>query len=104
MSPKIKNLAIQVLRRASYRSPARNEALKKARISRGLYVCNSCGHEFKRREVQVDHIKSVVSELGFQNFDEYINNLFCDVNNLQVLCKPCHRVKSQTENKKRRKK
>lgn len=104
----LKKLLIQILRRASYRSPARNQALKNARISRGLYRCNSCLNEFTRKQIAVDHIKPVVPINGYKSgldFDanEFAERLFCEANNLQVLCKDCHKQKTKKENNCRKK-
>ena len=44
----LKSFVIATLRRASYRWYSRTEALKNARVSRGLYKCESCGFEMDR--------------------------------------------------------
>jgi 5-methylcytosine-specific restriction endonuclease McrA len=63
-----------------------------------LYICNKCGLCFKPNEVQVDHIQPVVpTDHEIESWDEYISRLFCDIENLQVLCKPCHQIKSNNE-------
>lgn len=35
-------------------------------------------------------------------WDEVVDRTWCDEANLQVLCKPCHKIKSKEENKERR--
>ena len=66
------------------------------------YTCAECKLEFPAKEVQVDHIDPVVvpSE-GFVSWDKFISRLFCDKQNLQVLCKPCHKNKTAEEKKER---
>lgn len=98
----VKAFAIAVLRRASYRAPARSEALRQARSARNTYHCKKCSASFSRREVQIDHKLPVVSTSGWDSFDGFIDRLFCGVDGLQVLCKPCHKEKTQAENKARR--
>ena len=86
------------LRRASIRWPPRSEALKKARVDRGLYRCSSCAEVFKKQEVHLDHIVPVVSpETGFIGWDDFIEKLFCDVEGFQILCKYCHETKTMLE-------
>lgn len=66
------------------------------------YVCAKCEEEFTQKDVEVDHIEPVVDpKVGFISWDEYIKRLFCDATNLQVLCKGCHKKKSNTEKKKK---
>jgi 5-methylcytosine-specific restriction endonuclease McrA len=95
--------AIAALRRASYRWPANSEALKRARIARNEYICNICKGVFGRREVQKDHIEPVVPTTGWRSFDDFIERLYCKVENIQIACKQCHRAKSKLENELRRK-
>lgn len=87
-----------VLRRASLRWPPRNEALVRARVARGDYECAMCKGIFKRQQVDLDHISPVVDvEDGFTGFDEFVETLFCDVENFAVLCKECHAQKTSLE-------
>lgn len=68
------------------------------------YTCAKCKKDFPGKEVQVDHKNPVVDpKVGFVSWDEFILRLFCDVLNLQVLCKPCHLVKTKKEKVKRSK-
>lgn len=61
-------------------------------------LCSSCREEVPEKHTQVDHISPVVDPLvGFQGWDEYIERLFCEKENFQVLCKPCHEEKTNTE-------
>jgi hypothetical protein len=52
--------------------------------------------------MEVDHIKPVVDPVkGFQTWDLFIDNLFCEADNLQALCTGCHKKKSKEETQKR---
>ena len=86
------------LRSQSLKWPERNEALKAARVERGLYRCKMCQETFKRQEVQLDHINPIIPvDKGFTTWDDYIERLFCSADRLQVLCKQCHEVKTLSE-------
>lgn len=101
----IKKFLIPTLRRASYRWPPRNEALKAARVSRGVYKCNLCHGTFGRKNVNIDHIEPVVDPIrGMQDWDEYINRMFCQKEGFQIICSECHDKKSLGEKKLRKKK
>lgn len=66
------------------------------------FQCTSCGKEFTNKDMEVDHINPVVDpEKGFVSWDDFINKLFCERENLQALCKPCHKNKTTLEKKKR---
>lgn len=82
---------------------------KRANVSRGLYRCDSCHKEVaptvydeeKRKRVHniyVDHIKPIIDpEVGWVSWDSTIENMFCEPDNLQLLCRDCHKIKSQEE-------
>lgn len=90
------------LRRISYHWPESNEALKLSRALPGRFLCAECKKIFTRKEVSIDHIEPVVALKGFTTWDEYIARLFVNRTAYQILCKPCHVVKSTQENSKRR--
>lgn len=62
------------------------------------YRCAQCEKDFPQSGVQVDHIEPIGS---CKSWDEFIERLFCEADNLQVLCKACHKKKTKKENKKR---
>lgn len=48
--------------------------------------------------VFVDHISPVVDPaIGWTNWDDIVNHLFCEADNLQLLCAACHKGKTQEE-------
>ena len=65
------------------------------------YKCSMCLQFFPRKEVQIDHIIPVVDKEGFKDWNTYIDRLFTEVDNYQVLCLNCHQIKSQSENQER---
>lgn len=102
MDKHIFEFVLRVLRRASYKWPARTIAKKDARIERGVYECNYCKKHFGPKEINIDHIVPVIPIHGSTDLNEIVPRLFCPSDGLQVLCKPCHKVKTQAENKRRR--
>lgn len=106
------SFVVSALRGALRRWPPKYKVLKNAATERLInpksgklamhYRCADCGNHFPAKEVQVDHIKPVVDpKKGFINWDIFIERLYCEIKNLQVLCKPCHKTKSAKERVKR---
>ena len=102
------------LRQISFRWPPKQNVKKGAWVRRGIYKCAG----YKRRSHQVaisikekgkrannvfvDHIEPVIDpQKGFVSWDETIRNLFCEAEGLQVLCKACHKEKTNDERRKR---
>lgn len=88
-------------------SPAYRSAVKGAeeKTADGLrYRCKACGSLVERSEKQVDHIEPVVEigKPGNTSWDYYRDRLFVSVEKLQVLCRGCHKSKTNEENQRRR--
>lgn len=75
------------------------EKLGKTKRDIKVYECKKCRKPFPRKQVQVDHIKPVVPKSGFTSWDDYIERLFCEKGNLQILCKKCHKGKTAKDKK-----
>jgi hypothetical protein len=99
-----KNFAIAGLRRQSYKWPARSEALRNGKIGRNQYICKMCSATkvYGRKDIQLDHIDPIVPLTGWVSFDSFIDRLFCETKDLQVLCKAHHKEKTDKERKKRK--
>lgn len=109
---RLKNFIISALRSASNRYPPKYECLNAAKVGKKVnkatgrlaehYKCAACKKHFVAKEVQVDHIEPVVSPLtGFIDWNTFVARMFCPITNLQVLCRGCHKVKSDKEKKER---
>lgn len=99
----IKKLVIMALRRVSFTWKGRADAIKAARVGRGLYQCNLCKAIVKNKEFRVDHCYPVVDpEKGFTTWDDYIDRMFCESSKFQIICQACHDVKTAEEQAKRK--
>lgn len=96
------------LRRVTSKWGPIQDALREARTRRGFYHCNGCNEEVsastmdengKRvKNVHVDHIEPIIlPEVGWVSWDDTINRMFSERDNLQVLCYDCHKKKSDDE-------
>lgn len=103
----LKNYLVSVIRRASYRSPVRGEALKRSNIGRNQYICVECpkGIVHPKKNIKVDHIIPVRPLAGWDSWDNFLQRMFCtkdfinyDINELQILCTEHHAVKTKAEN------
>jgi len=128
MAPKItlenfdrKNFIIKELRGAFKRCPLYNEAKDRAKYDyfvpskhgkpqrRVHFKCAQCGRFFRdeNKNIAVDHIEPVVDPyIGYVDLDTYSERLFCDIDNLWVLCNykdlqdgvaSCHKIKTKIE-------
>jgi hypothetical protein len=105
MTKKEWTLLRSTLRRASVRWPTRYEALAKARRpykganqrQKWEYRCNKCKKWFMMKEVQVDHIKPCGPLTDPRHVKSFVLTLFCGIKNFQVLCKHCHKLKTNGE-------
>jgi hypothetical protein len=63
-----------------------------------LHRCAMCKELFPQNAIKIDHIQPVVDpKVGFVSWDEYIERMFCEVENLQALCDPCHDNKTKSD-------
>ncbi len=70
-------------------------AAKKPRVE---YLCSNCDEYHMGKDVQVDHTIPVIDPVkGFETWDTFVERVFCGVDNLAVLCKPCHKIKTDEE-------
>lgn len=95
------------LRAATMRWGPISDCLKASRRERGWYLCAGCNNVVsattkvngKRvKNVHVDHINPIVDpDVGFVSYDVLIERMFCEADNLQVLCNDCHTIKTDDE-------
>ena len=103
---RFRSFIVSILRAGTRRWGPKYDALKEAATEKKInkktkrlaqhYKCNACKKDFPRTGVEVDHILPVV-EGEFVDWNTYIERLFCEGENLQVLCVPCHKKKTLKE-------
>ncbi len=83
---------LMALEAASRPSQSTNKRLKKE------YQCNHCKEWFKRKDVEIDHI---IPCQGITSYDRIVTWLMLAhvEEGFQILCKPCHRIKTNEERK-----
>jgi len=100
------------LRRAFARSPLVQEVMNESRREMPRYKqdgtrhkknwvqrqCEVCNNWESSSKMAVDHKVPVVSvDDGFQDWNEFIDRLWCDKGNLQRICDTCHDKKTSQE-------
>ena len=107
------NSAIRsAIRRTYSRSPMVKEVMNKVRRERPWYrkngtvaskprvefLCARCQEWHMGKNIEVDHSIPVIDPLvGFVDWNTFIERLFCNIENLSVLCDPCHTAKTNAE-------
>jgi 5-methylcytosine-specific restriction endonuclease McrA len=92
-----------VLRRATISYPViqqvKKEASKTVKGKRHTYEykCAKCLKWKMGKETAVDHIEPAGSLKGYADLPGFVERLFCEADNLQVLCKDCHDVKTKED-------
>jgi len=81
----------QVKRAARRQSMSANKRLKYE------YVCAECNEWFPDKETQVDHLVPCGSLKVYEDLPGFVERLFCEAEDMQVLCKPCHQIKTNAE-------
>jgi len=89
------------LRRVWLYSELRKLAMGKARVSRGVYRCNACKKLFGPKMMDYDHVIKCTPHDGIrvpEDWGIFIKNLlFCGLEGIVGMCKPCHQVKTNLE-------
>ena len=65
------------------------------------YQCAVCDGWFADKEVAVDHIVPCGSLKTYEDLPKFVATLFCEKENLQIICNTCHQQKSNREREER---
>lgn len=111
ISARERGLIKGALRRVFSRSDLRRDALSKSIIAHSdpkrprvtkWSMCPDCKEPSPTYLMQVDHINPVVplnTTMEEMDWNDLVNNLWCDISNLVAICKPCHKIKTGQERK-----
>jgi 5-methylcytosine-specific restriction endonuclease McrA len=111
ITAKERGLIKGALRRVFSRSDLRKAVLEEIQVSytdperprvKRWSICALCDEYTPTYKIQVDHINPIIpldKTLEDITFDQLTNNIWCDINNLQGICKTCHDKKTSSERK-----
>lgn len=95
------------LRRAFSRYPVKYHVKANAKRAyagggrqKSEYQCAVCLVHFPDKDVEVDHIKPCGSLKDYSDLPSFVSTMFCEEDNLRVICKPCHKIKTAEDRKK----
>ena len=106
---KFKSFIRNQLRAATIKWKPIQDSKKAANIRRGVYLCSCCDEEItatvvdvnKRKRVNnviVDHKEPIIDpSVGWVSWDSLIDRMFCNSDNLAVVCRECHDKKTNEE-------
>lgn len=72
---------------AAARRPSKSKTNKRLKWE---FQCAKCRKFYAQSDVSVDHIKPVGSLRSTSDLASFVSNLFCELDNLRVLCNVCH--------------
>lgn len=122
----LKNKIIDLIRKLTWQWQPIKDAEIPAKVDKALFECASCKNyvykgtsdknfkEYKEKysskavikgRIYHDHIEPVIpvdKQTKDLTFDEIIDRMFCKVDNIQILCKPCHDRKTDLEKEERK--
>jgi 5-methylcytosine-specific restriction endonuclease McrA len=75
--------------RRTYKGPLKRQKFE--------YQCNECKNWFAEKNINVDHMVPAGSLNCANDLPGFVERLFCEADNLQVLCSNCHNIKTQNE-------
>lgn len=106
LTSKQKNYLTSAIRRITMWNPEAAAALKSAKVGPNKYKCANCFEIFKKEEINRDHIDPIVPMTGFpmlpdghHDWNMYIQRAIISRDKYQILCIPCHDIKTAIEDK-----
>lgn len=114
ITAKERGLLKGAIRRVFSRSELRRQASERGRITyaasdrpkvKKWSRCMECNQPTPTYLCDQDHWEPIIPvEISLEDmtWDQVIDNAFCPLWNLRTICKPCHKIKTQAENKERR--
>jgi 5-methylcytosine-specific restriction endonuclease McrA len=85
-------LQCKLASRRAYKGPNKRQKFE--------YQCATCKQWFQEKKINVDHIHPAGSLNCAADLPGFVERLFCEIDNLQVLCSSCHDKKTKDEKSK----
>jgi 5-methylcytosine-specific restriction endonuclease McrA len=82
-------LQCKLASRRAYKGPNKRQKFE--------YQCATCKQWFQEKKINVDHIHPAGSLNCAADLPGFVERLFCEQDNLQVLCTDCHDQKTKIE-------
>lgn len=82
-------LQCKLAARRAYKGPNKRQKFE--------YQCAMCEKWFQEKKINVDHIVPAGSLNCAADLPGFVERLFCEKDNLQVLCESCHDEKTKIE-------
>ena len=82
-------LQAKLAARRAYKGPNKRQKFE--------YQCATCNTWLPEKKINVDHIRPAGSLNCAADLPGFVERLFCEIDNLQVLCEKCHDVKTKLE-------
>ena len=70
------------------------------KLQKWEFQCAKCKNWFLQKEVEIDHKIPCGSLTCAADLPIFVNNLFCEEDNLECLCKVCHKEKTAKQKQK----
>jgi hypothetical protein len=77
---------LEALKRARRPSQSSNRRLK------WEFCCSKCGVWHPQKNVEVHHLEPAGTLRSSDDLKDFVDKLFCEVDKLSVICKPCHKL------------
>jgi len=76
-----------------------NKARRRAKKKRVTYeyLCCECKEWYPKKDVQVDHKIPAGQLRSFDELGNFAQRLFCEEDGLQVMCRSCHKHKTDED-------
>jgi 5-methylcytosine-specific restriction endonuclease McrA len=78
-----------------------SENFSVSRRRRVSWKCEKCLELYSRKDINVDHIKPIGRGVAteIESIPDFFQLVYCSYDNLQILCKECHKKKTKREQK-----
>ena len=90
----IRRLTLKWAPRSDAKKAARRQYMGDDKRTKWCYQCAICKQYFKDKDIELDHNIPLGRLNGLEDLPRYISIALSEIDNWQVLCKPCHLAKT----------